>query len=350
MGLGGLVLAQIGYPLTHGTVRVAFVLGTVSLGFLLSVAHAALTGGIRTTAAVVLVTTVGGLGVEALGVATGFPFGRYAYGTALGPQLVGVPLVIPLAWTWMAWPAWLAAGHLTPTPPTAGHLTPTPSTAGHLTPTPPTAARPAGAGRRAVAVRILVAGWALAAWDLFLDPQMVAEGYWRWADPRPHLPGITDVPVTNFLGWLAVAVLMMALLAVAIGPGTPWTDRSAASRDGGGRRRTDAPMIALYLWTYASSVLAGIAFLDLRGAAAWVAVGMGMVAVPLAVKVLRTHRPHRPAPVRSRPGAPGTGHQDAHGAGRPDPGGRLADAHDSTGTTGVMATGTPGTRGTAGHG
>ena len=31
----------------------------------------------------------------------------------LGPKLAGVPLIIPLAWTWMAWPAWLAAVRLT---------------------------------------------------------------------------------------------------------------------------------------------------------------------------------------------------------------------------------------------
>ena len=92
---------------------------------------------------------MGGFAVEALGVATGFPFGRYAYGAALGPTLLGVPLVIPLAWTWMAWPAWIAAGHLT------GHS--------------------AAPGGRSAAV-------GLAAWDLFLDPQMVAEGYWTWAD------------------------------------------------------------------------------------------------------------------------------------------------------------------------
>ena len=30
--------------------------------------------------------------------ATGFPFGAYAYAGALGPTLLGVPLVIPLAW------------------------------------------------------------------------------------------------------------------------------------------------------------------------------------------------------------------------------------------------------------
>jgi len=46
----------------------------------------------------------------------------------------------------------------------------------------------------------------------------------------------------------------------------------------------DAPMRVLYLWTYGSSVLAHAAFLHLPDSAAWGALGMGLVAVPLAVR------------------------------------------------------------------
>jgi putative membrane protein len=171
-------------------------------------------------------------------VATGYPFGAYAYSDALGPRLAGVPLVIPLAWTWMAWPAWLVSGRL--------------------------------AGGHPVA-RVAVAGWALAAWDLFLDPQMVTEGYWHWRHPSPALPGVPDVPVTNFAAWFAVGTVLMALLLAFGG-------RAARAC-----RRVDAPMLALYLWTYAASVLAHAVFLDLPASAAWGALGMGLVAVPLAV-------------------------------------------------------------------
>jgi putative membrane protein len=144
-----------------------------------------------------------------------------------------VPLIIPLAWTWMAWPAWLAAGRL---------------------------------ARRG---RVLVAGLGLAAWDLFLDPQMVAEGYWSWQDPHPALPGVPDIPITNYLGWLVVAVAMMAALSLV-------TRESTAH---------DTPMLALYLWTYASSVVAHAVFLDLPASAGWGALGMGLVAIPLAWKL-----------------------------------------------------------------
>jgi len=240
--LAALVLAQIGYPLTSGGTRAALVIGTVVLGFALSVGHALVTRGPRTAAALVAVTTGGGLAIEALGVATGWPFGGYDYSGALGPKLAGVPLVIPLAWTWMAWPAWLAAIRL------AG----------------------------GTAARITLGAVGLAAWDLFLDPQMVGEGYWTWRDPTPALPGVPDVPVGNYLGWFAVSLAMMAILAA--------TTRGAA---GGVAGRRDAPMHALYLWTYASSVLAHAVFLGRPASAAWGGVAMGAVAVPLAVSLVR---------------------------------------------------------------
>lgn len=247
--LAALVLAQIGYPLTPPGARDALVVGTVLAGFALSVAHAALTRGPAAAAVLLAVTTLGGLFVEALGVRTGFPFGRYGYGAALGPKLAGVPLVIPLAWTWMAWPAWLAAGRIVDS-------------------------------RRSTA-RIALAGLGLAGWDLFLDPRMVEQGYWTWEQPRPALPGVPDVPLGNYLGWLVVATLMMALLAAAAGPLPALSD---------GREGADLPMWLLYLWTYVSSVLAGAVFLHLGAAAAWTALGMAPVAVPLAVSLARDAR------------------------------------------------------------
>jgi putative membrane protein len=239
--LAALVLTQICYPLTGGGLRAGLTVLTVVLGYLLSVSHALLTRGARAAAALVATATLGGFAVEAVGVATGFPFGTYDYSGQLGPKVLGVPLIIPLAWTWMAWPAWLAAGRLA----------------------------------RGRAARIAIAAAGLAAWDLFLDPQMVAEGYWRWLDPTPALPGVPGIPIGNYLGWLGFALVLMTALAFAAGP--------AADRPG----PRDLPMIALWLWTYASSVLAHAVFLDLPGSALWGAVGMGVVVVPLAVRLAR---------------------------------------------------------------
>jgi putative membrane protein len=49
-------------------------------------------------------------------------------------------------------------------------------------------------------------------------------------------------------------------------------------------------MYALYLWTYASSVLAHAVFLDLPASAAWGGAAMGLVAVPLGVRLWLSRR------------------------------------------------------------
>ena len=230
--LGATVLAQIAYPLTSGPVRDRLTVVTVVVFCAASVSHALLTRGPRTAAVLVAVTAGGGLVVEAVGTATGLPFGAYTYAGSLGPHVLGVPWVIPLAWTMMAWPAWLVAVRLV---------------------------------RRPV-VRIVVAAWALASWDVFLDPQMVAAGHWSWRHG--------DIPLTNYAAWFGVALVMMTALSRL--------DIHSGLHDG--------PMYAVYLWTYASSVLAHAVFLDLPNSAGWGAVAMGPVAVPLAVTLWRARR------------------------------------------------------------
>ncbi len=238
---GAQVQTQNCYTLTGGGLRAGQTVHTDVLGYLRSVSHPLLTRGFRAAAALVATATAGGFAVEVLGVATGFPFGTYDYSGELGPKVLGVPLIIPLAWTWMAWPAWLAAVRLT-------------------------RSRPA---------RIALAAAGLAAWDLFLDPQMVAEGYWTWDSPTPALPGVPGIPIGNYLGWLGFAVVLMAALAASAGP------RAAVVLPG------DTPMLALWLWTYASSVLAHAVFLGLPASALWGGVLMGAVVLPLLVRHAR---------------------------------------------------------------
>lgn len=95
--------------------------------------------------------------------------------------------------------------------------------------------------------------YALTARDVFLDPQMVDAGYWRWSSPHPALPGVEGIPLTNFVGWLLVSALMVAVLSVVIGRREPasMTDRRAAEL---------LPLVA-YLWVYASSVIAHLGVL-----------------------------------------------------------------------------------------
>ncbi len=230
-----LVLATIGlqiaYPLTHGPARDRLTVVTVVVAAGASAGHAGLTRGRRGVACCAVAAAVG-LSAEIAGVHTGVPFGEYGYTASLGVQVAGVPVLAGLAWTMLAWPSALVARRLV--------------------------------GSRIV--RVVVGGWALASWDLFLDPQMVAAGHWRWAHPSPHLPGVPDVPLTNFAGWLLVSMVVSLAVQRLL--------HATGDHD-------DRWMIALFLWTYASSVIGLLAFLHLEAAALWGALGMGLVAVPL---------------------------------------------------------------------
>jgi putative membrane protein len=121
---------------------------------------------------------------------------------------------------------------------------------------------------RGPVARVVVGAWALASADLFLDPQMVAADRWTWHAPAPHLPGVPDVPLTDYAGWFAVALILSVAVQALL--------NRAPDAD-------DTVPIALYLWLYAGWIVALAAFLDLGAAAAWGGLGMGVVAVPLAI-------------------------------------------------------------------
>lgn len=238
-----LVLTAITYPLTDpgGAVRDAVSWAIVLLGSAVSVVHATVSRGARTGAGVLLVTAATAVVFESVGLATGFPYGEYGYSDDLGPTLLGVPFLVPLAWLMMAWPSWLLARRLT---------------------------RDVRAARRRPA-RVAVAAAVFAGWDVVLDPQMVQAGYWTWAHPRPGLPGIDTVPLTNLAGWVLAGLVLMALLDLLV-PRTA----VAPPRTGDG-----APLLVLG-WMTLGGALAHAGWLGLPGSAVW--------GVLLAVPVLLT--------------------------------------------------------------
>lgn len=195
----GLLLARLGVSLPAGLLIVAWVLLMISVPIInwtlgqsamrqmlvvSVVAQAAAVLAIlqqawgwartlRLAAAVSLLTFL----VEFLGSRTGFPFGPYSYTDLLQPQLGHVPLLIPLAWFMMLPAAWATVYHYR--------------------------------GRR---LRfILLSAVALTAWDMLLDPQMVAWGLWVWNNPG----GFFGIPWSNYAGWLLTAALLTWLLRPA---------------------------------------------------------------------------------------------------------------------------------------
>ncbi|MEZ5256521.1 MAG: carotenoid biosynthesis protein [Ilumatobacteraceae bacterium] len=85
--------------------------------------------------------------------------------------------------------------------------------------------RSAGAARRSVASSSAAA---LTAWDLFLDPQMVGEGYWRWERGGRY----RGIPWTNFAGWFLASTVLMGALEVALPVDRPDPDPTLVAEYG----------------------------------------------------------------------------------------------------------------------
>jgi uncharacterized membrane protein len=234
--LGALgILSQIIWVLVPEEARDATTITSVLLLACAGAAHATVHRGGWWALRLYGATAGIGLLVEALGTGTGFPFGAYDYGTRLGPMLLDVPLLIPLAWCMAAYPMLLLARRLS-------------------------------ARRWQVT---LIGAWTITAWDLFLDPQMVSEGHWAFADPTPALPGSPGIPLTNYLGWFATGLLIFWVLDHL--PRTAADDRMPA---------------VLMLWMYASNVMAAAVFFDRPAVALWGALAMGVTVVPWALRVV----------------------------------------------------------------
>ncbi|HEV8152583.1 MAG TPA: carotenoid biosynthesis protein [Solirubrobacteraceae bacterium] len=243
--LGALVAAQVAYPRVPERRRPAATRGVVGLMLATSVADAAEARGPRRAAALDGAAAAIGFATEVAGVATGRPFGHYAYGPGLGPRMAGVPLLAAAAWTMMARPSWVVAGHLTRRPP----------------------------------ARAVLAAAALAAWDVFLDPRMAREGYWTWGAPGRY----EGIPLSNFAGWLATGTAVFAAWA-ALDPGD---DPLAPD----GRLRAGDGALALYAWTLAGETIANLAFWGRPRVAAAGGAAMGALAAPALARRLAAGRP-----------------------------------------------------------
>ena len=241
------VLLQIAWPLANGSMRATLTIAIVCTFFLASLSHSWLNRGWGWTLAWAIISIGFGFVIELVGTSTGLPFSTYSYQPdTLGWTVSNVPVVIPLAWAMMSYPALLVGRRL------------------------------ASTGRGAV----ILAAWAFASWDLFLDPQMVGEGYWTWESPSPSLPGIPGIPIVNYLGWLLAAAVLMFLLNRL--PDPDWRAPSAPAT----RRRTpEAVPGALYLWTWLGGIMANVFFLGRPAVGIIGGIAMGLVAIPYALRL-----------------------------------------------------------------
>ena len=176
------VLANILWALASGEIRDALTILGVLAFALASGLHAYASFGKEFIFRFVSISLLATFAIEVFGVATSLPFGSYEYDLQrLGFSAFGVPLLIPFAWFMMLYPCWLIARDLFKTK----------------------------------LLVIFTSALLMSTWDLYLDPQMVNEGYWTW-----FADGVAtkEIPLSNFFGWLISTAIIFAILSFAIKP------------------------------------------------------------------------------------------------------------------------------------
>jgi len=123
----------------------------------------------RKAAVALLALTAYAFGVELVGVATGWPYGEFAYLIELGPMLAGeVPLGLPVFFFPLVVNSYLLVVLL------------------------------AGPRARSRALRLLAVAATVVWMDVVLDPGAVALGFWEFSPPGAY----HGVPLSNYAGWV----------------------------------------------------------------------------------------------------------------------------------------------------
>lgn len=228
------IILQIIYPLVAGEQLRLITLAAIYFAAAAMVVHAYYSFGLRYASTYLMITFAFGLITEQIGVRTGWPFGTYSYDPSLGYQIFNVPLVVPFVWIMMAHPLLIAARRVTQS------------------------------------WIFLYGGIALMAWDLFLDPAMVAAHRWSWTFTGAHVPFERDIPLSNAAGWLFAGMGLMALLHLVL----PWEPRKESA---------DFTVVDLFLgWTFFAGIVGNLFFFHRPGVALIGGVIFGIVLAPYA--------------------------------------------------------------------
>ena len=234
---------------------------TVVFGALAGLLHAMGKLG-RKTAILVFIASFGiSLGSELLGTSTGLPFGPYSYTNQLGYKMFGlVPFNIPTSWFFMLYCSLAICGRLLP-------------------------AKDDSTSRWWWS---LIAGLVLTAWDVSMDPAMVASVHWLW-----HLPPLEGMPLwqniligghfygmplTNWLGWLLTGIVVSRVMLTIVPP-TTWA------------RKVSPSNFPLALYGVNAVLPLGICL----GRGLWVAFVLGSIAMAIPLILAYRKRPQTAA-------------------------------------------------------
>ena len=120
--------------------------------------------------------------IEVIGTNTGWPFGAYTYGTALGLRVLSTPLMIGVLW-WVLIRAWFDLSDR---------------------------------WTQNAWAKSLITGTAMVLMDVLIEPVAIELGFWTWAD--------VAVPVANYVSWFVLATLFARATAGGNtkNPQSPW--------------------------------------------------------------------------------------------------------------------------------
>lgn len=134
------------------------------------------------------------MGIESLAVATGWPYGQFSYGDAIGVKVAGlVPWTVPFAWT----------------PLVLG----THAVAERARLRLPRTVQPRNAMGEQVLGAVMGAALLVTS-DLVLDPGAVRQKFWSYQDGGAYY----HVPASNYFGWLLSGLVGHALLRLLLHP------------------------------------------------------------------------------------------------------------------------------------
>lgn len=134
-----------------------------------------------------IVCFITGISVEIIGTSTGYLFGEYAYGNALGPAIKNVPFVIGINWIIIIYCSGVAV-----------HMLLEKLSAKLETVT--------GAPSPAIRYFSVISDGAMLAvfFDWIMEPAAIKLGYWQWL-------GNGEIPTYNYLCWFIISMGLMGI-------------------------------------------------------------------------------------------------------------------------------------------
>jgi len=122
---------------------------------------------------------------ESVSLRTGFPFGHYRFTDLMGPQILGLPILLALAYVGMGYLSWVVS---------LASLR--------------SEDKPLSGGR--IVLVPLMASFVMTAWDLSMEAVWAdVDHAWVWRDGGFYY----GVPISNFLGWLLTVYVFYQLFA-----------------------------------------------------------------------------------------------------------------------------------------